>query len=61
MFDTPQHRDFLEECRLGMIEHRAREALPTLSNSPYLDKPHVTYAEYLARKSAQTPVHRNVQ
>ena len=55
------HRDFLEECRLGMIEHRAREALPKLANSPYLDRPHVSYAEYLARKTAAAELHGAVR
>ena len=48
--------DFLEECRLGMIEHRARQELPQLKNSPYLDRPHVSYAQYMARKTGETPV-----
>ncbi len=47
------HNDFLEECRIGMIEHRARQALPQLKNSPYLDREHVPYAVFLARKNAQ--------
>ena len=45
--------DFLEECRAGMVEHRARQELPTLENSPYLDRPHVSYAEYMARRIEQ--------
>ena len=45
------HHDFLEECRAGMIEHRARQELPQLANSPYLDRPYVSYAEYMARKA----------
>ena len=48
--------EVLDEFRLGMIEANAKAALPKLKNHPYLDRPHVTYAQYMARLAAKQQV-----
>jgi hypothetical protein len=47
------HQDFLDECAKGMAEHKAKAEERALSCHPYLRRPHVTLAEFDAKRMAR--------